>query len=175
MNLLPPTIIRRRQYYTLCLQMAAVQAVIFLLFILSVWFFDFTIRSREIQAMEFDMKLQDERFIESEAVAMALREYHIRGTAQQEIAVWLELPHFDMDKLDMVKETLPAGVVLLQMDMDEDEATLTLWSENLSLSDIHRDAWLATGLVSRVRLVSATVTEDGAVQYTLTLRWKNES
>ena len=173
MNLLPPAIIRRRRYYSLCLQLAAIQAVIFLLLILSVAVFDLTIRTREAQTIEFDMHLQDERFIESEIAAAALRYHYTREAAQQEITDWLELPFFDIQRLDMIKETLPQGVSLLQLDLEEEGAAMTFLAENLSLSDTHREALIDTGLVSRVRLISATAAYDGSVQYVLALRWQD--
>lgn len=174
MNLLPPNIMRHRRIYALCIRLAAIQAVIFLLIILSVMGFDITLRLREAQIAALDLEMQGDHFVKSEAVAIALREHNARETAQQDAVAWLELPFFNMERLDMMKETLPEGVRLIQIDIDEAGATLTLEAENLSLADIHRETWISTGLVSRVQLTSATA-QEGMVRYVLALRWTDES
>ena len=174
MNLLPPNLMRYRRLCAVCIRLAAIQAVIFLLLILSVAGFDLTIRLRETQIAELDLLMQSEKFAGSEAVAIALREHYAREAAQQDAVAWLELPFFNMERLDMIKETLPSGVRLIQIDMDEIGATLTLKAENLSLADIHRETWISTGLVSRVQLISATA-QEGMVRYVLALRWIDES
>lgn len=174
MNLLPPSIMRHRRFYALCIRLAAIQAVIFLVLILSVEGFDLTLRLREAQIIKLDLEMQGEQFVESEAVAFALREHNAREAAQQDAVDWLELPFFNIERLDMMKETLPRGVRLVQIDIDEIGATLTLEAENLSLADIHRETWISTGLVSRVQLTSASARE-GMVWYVLALRWTDES
>ena len=174
MNLLPPKIMRRRQIYSECKKLAAIQAVIFLLFILSVASIDRVIVLREGHIAEMNMKLEDERFAESEAIAQAIRNHYAREAAQQAAAAWLELPVFNTERLNMMRETLPHGVSLLNIDINEHGALLTSETMNLSLSDIHRDAWLATGLVSRVQLASAVVTEEKRVRYILALHWAYE-
>ena len=174
MNLIPPKIMRNRQLYALCIRLAAIQAVIFLLLILSVVGFDLTLRLRDARIAQLDLEMQGEQFAESEAVAVALREHNAREAAQQDAVDWLELPFFNIERLDMMKETLPRGVNLVQIDIDETGATLTLEAENLSLADIHRETWISTGLVSRVQLISATA-QEGMVRYVLALRWIDES
>jgi len=153
--------------------MAAIQAVIFLLLILLVWAFDITIRWRETQAVNLTTQLSDGRFTNSEAAAALLREHHARDIAQNELSLWLALPVFNMERIDMVKETMPTGVALMLMDMDEHGATLTFQTTNLSLVDIHREAWLASGMVDRVQLVSAVSAEAGKIQYILNLHWQD--
>jgi len=155
--------------------MAAIQAVIFLILVLLVWVFDLTIGLRDIRAAGLDMRLSDERFVSSEAAAASLREYHAGRIAQDEMVSWLELPMFNVKRLDMVKETMPPGVELIQLDIDELGAVLTFQTANLSLVDIHREAWLSTGLVSRVQLASASSVEEERIRYILNLHWNNES
>ena len=174
MNLLPPDIIRQRKLYTHCIRLAVIQAVIFLLLILSVWALTLTIGLRETYAIALSMQLQDERFVKSEALVLALREHSAIEAAQQTITDWLALPVFNAERLEMIQETLPAGVQLFNVDIDSHEATLTFYTEDLSLVDLHRDAWISTGLASRVQLVSASVADGGRVQYILSLHWINE-
>jgi len=170
MNLLPSNILHRRKIYAYCSRLAAVQAVIFLLFVLTVWAFNFVIELREARAARISLQIQDERFVKSEEVVQALRN-HSAGQAMQE-ALRLQLPIFDTKRLDMIKDTLPMGTWLTQVDMDEAGAVLTLLTEDLSLIDIHRDAWIATGLASQVQLASIVSAGGGEMQYILTLRWK---
>lgn len=174
MKLFPQEILRSRQRYNIGIKLAALQAVIFLFLMLFVAAVDASIRHRENQSMYLNMQLQDIRFLESEEVALLLREYRANEVSQAQVAYWLELPHFNTDRLNMVQETLPFGVQLLSVDIDEGGAFLTVQARNLSLADIHREAWISTGLVDRVQLDSATSNTDGTVQYRLSLRWCHE-
>ena len=171
MNLLPPQIINRRRLYKECKILAAVQAVIFLSFVLSVFAFDYFILFRDHRINEINIMLEDERFAESEAVAHAIRDHHSWEAAQQATVAWLELPTFNTKRLQMMLETLPQGVSLLNIEVNENGALLTSETFNMSLSDIHRDAWYNTGLVSRVQLSSVVVTDEGALRYILALHW----
>ena len=173
-KLFPQEILRSRQRYNIGIKLAALQAVIFLFLMLFVAAVDASIRHRENQSMYLNMQLQDIRFLESEEVALLLREYRANEVSQAQVAYWLELPHFNTDRLNMVQETLPFGVQLLSVDIDEGGAFLTVQARNLSLADIHREAWISTGLVDRVQLDSATSNTDGTVQYRLSLRWCHE-
>ena len=175
MNLLPSDILRKRKLYAELKRLAAVQAVIFLLLILLVWALYLTIRTRETRAEEINIHLQNSRFAESEALARALRDHHARKAAEQSSAYWLELSAFNTKRLDMMYETLPLGVSLIYIDVNERGAVLTGHTEDLSLADIHREAWMSTNLVYRVQLSSATVTETGTVKYVLTLHWTDEN
>jgi len=173
MNLLPLDIIKRKQTQSLIIRLAAVQAVIFLLFILFVWSLHLTIGFREQRIAQLDAKLQDERFINSEAIAQALQDRNAQNLAQQEAVQWFELPTFYIERFEMIKETLPPGVRLIHADLDEEGATLSFITNNLSLADIHREAWSDTGLVSRVQLISAVSSAEmqGDIRYVLGLRW----
>ena len=174
MNLLPPEIINRRKFYAQCKKLAAIQAVIFLSFVLIVLGLELIIELADARYAELNMLMADDRFVESERVAQVLREHRAQGVAQQAAATWLELPVFNIKRLEMVKETLPQGVELLHMEMDEFGAILTNYTINLSLADIHRDAWMATGLVSHVQLTSASTREDERIRYVLSIRWSYE-
>jgi len=138
-----------------------------LLMILFVWAFDLTISLREAQAAAF---VQDERFYASEAVAQALRDLLAREAAERQLVDFLELPLFDVKRLTMVAETMPAGVQLLHADIDEYGAVLTFLTVNLSLADIHREAWLESGIAESVQMTSVIAT-DNALRYVLSLRW----
>lgn len=174
MNLLPVKIVRRRQLLALAIRLAAIQAVIFLLIILAVWLFDFTIGIRAAFITELDRQISAERFLQSEAAAQALRDFHLHRTAELDLAHWLELPTFESERLSKVKAALPEGVWLLHVNLDEGGAALTLLTRNLSLADIHREAWISSGLVEFAQMTSAVAVEDAMVRYVLTLRWANE-
>lgn len=174
MNLLPPDIMRRRKLYNGLKKMAAVQAVIFLLSVLLVQVTDLTIRLREVQTVNLEMEIQSERFVKSEAVIQEIREYHVLGAAQYDAVIWLNVPAFNTNRLDMIEATLPMGVRLINIELERSGATISAETENLSLADIHRDEWAATGLVSRAHLTYANVAIDGTVRYILSLRWVEE-
>ena len=174
MNLLPSKIKHRRQIQAECKRLTAVQAVIFLLFVLSVAGLDFIITYREDLFYATGLQMQDERFIRSEAVARVIQDRNLRISEQQAVADWLGLPAFDIARLNMLKETMPTGITMIHADIDEHGAQLTFYTKNLSLADIHRVAWMATGLVDRVSLASTVVTDGGGVQYVLALWWVYE-
>lgn len=171
MNLLPPDIMRKRQRNALLKRLAAIQAVIFLLLILSVYLLHLTISAREARLDEISLLLEDERFVESEAIARALRDHHTQQAEGLAAADRLDLRPFNMERLQMMQETLPPGVSLTRIEMDQWGAILTNYSPNLSLSDIHRDAWMSTDLVSRAQLASVTVAEGDMTRYVLALHW----
>jgi len=169
MNLLPPQILQKRQQMNLYKKMAAIQAVIFLLSILIVTSLSLASRIQEAQILEFNTRVQDSRFQESESIAKALQENFT--TNENDSFDTLNLAYFDVTRLKKLEETLPSGVQLIQFDTDAETATILAQTYNLSLADIHRDAWIATGLVYQTRLVSATSFEDGRIQYVLSIIW----
>ena len=171
MNLLPPKIQKRRKLYTSLKRMAAIQAVIFLSIMLLVTIFDYFISIRIAQASNLRLSLQDERFAQSQAVVQAIQDHHARQAAEAQIADMLGLTTFSTKKLDILQETIPTGVSLLNIDIDTNGAVLTGYTQNLSLSDIHRQALQDTGLVTEVRLTSAIVTYTGGIRYVISLRW----
>ena len=171
MNLLPLEVKRKRQRSALFIKLAAAQAVILLLLVMIVLGFDVAIRIMEGREVELAAQVADERFAESEEEMRRLREREGQEAAQQEAARWLELPEFEVKRLEALEETLPTGVLLHSADIDEEGAQLTLLTRNLSLADIHRYAWEATELVYRVQMVSAVSTEDGFVRYILAISW----
>lgn len=172
MNLLPTNLMRRKQLCAQCKRLAAVQVVIFLLFVLTVGIIELILHSHETQRAGIILQLQDERFTASETEAQALRDHIAKVEAGQRAVELLDLPVFNTYRLDMICHTLPEGVILTHIDKTETGAILTNYTEDLSLSDIHRDAWMATGLVSRVQLTSAVVTDTGGVRYILSLHWE---
>ena len=171
MNLLPPDILRRRRIFTLIIRLTAVQAVIFLSFVLFVLIFDFTLRIYSDRVQYISTQFSDERFTESEAVTQEIREIYANKDRQAEVAYWLEFSFFDSNRLDKIRETLPPGVYLLQADIDEGGALLTVKTLNLSLADIHRDTWVDTGLVSWAQLSYVSGMGDGVMRYVLNIRW----
>ena len=170
MNLLPPKILHKRQQINLYKKMAAVQAVIFLLSILLVIALTVAERTQERQILKLNAQVQNPRFQESEALARAIQENHMIDTD----SLNLDFPNFDITKIIKLKETLPKGVQLIHFDTDAEMATLIAQTDKLSLTDIHRDAWVATGLVYQTRLVSAVYFDDGVIQYALSIIWDNQ-
>ena len=172
MNLLPQEIMYKRQRNKLFYKIAAVQAVIFLLVILIVGVLEFSIVLRERKISSLRLEIQHERFTESEAAAAAIRNLHARDAAQLEAAVWLELREFCIMRLDVLKETLPSEVRLVNADMDDYGVFITAQTYCLSLSDIHREKLMLTGLVYQAQMTSATLVEGGQMRYVLVVRWK---
>ena len=175
MNLLPPEIIKKRQCNRLYIKMAAIQAVIFLSLILLVWCLDVLIVKRDTQIVELGIKLQDARFAESENLAQAVRENIIGEFNRENILDEIDLPYFNVNRVKELTNTLPVGVRLIYFDTDAEAAVLTAQTSNLSLADVHRDAWIATGLVEQVRLASANSLEGGVIQYVLNIVWLCEN
>ena len=174
MNLLPRKLIQRRQIHTEIKRLAAIQAVIFLLIILLVGVFELFIELRNTQIEEIAIHITDEKFAKSEAIAQEIRNFHTRIANEQVAIEWLELPIFDINRLDMILETLPQGVTLLRIDIDEQRGIVTALTDDLSLSDNHRYAWMSTGLVSRTQLISAIAVEERMIQYVLALHWVDD-
>ena len=171
MNLLPPKILHKRQQISLYKKMAAIQAVIFLLLILLVTILGLAERTQEAQILELNEKVRDSRFQQSEALARSIQEdLNLSGSSSIDN---LNLANFDITRINKLDETLPRGVQLIQFDTDAETAILTAQTNNLSLADTHRDAWLATELVYQIRLVSAVYFEDGVIQYVLSIIWDN--
>jgi len=167
MNLLPPKILQKRQQTNLYKKMAAIQAVIFLLAILIVMLLSMAARRQEAQILELNAQVQNPRFNESEAIARAVQENFTPNNS----GLNLYISNFDITKIIKLEETLPNGIQLIYFNTDAEMATLIAQTNNLSLADIHRDAWLATGLVYQTRLVSAVSFEDGVIQYVLSIIW----
>jgi len=170
MNLLPPQILQKRQQINLFKKMAAIQAVIFLLSILIVVSLILAERMQETQISALNSKIQDSRFHESESIASAV---HDNFTVSTNGLFDIHINYFDISRISKLQETLPSGVQLIQFDTNAEIATLIAQTNNLSLADIHRDAWLDTGLVYQTRLVSAVSFEDGVIQYVLSIIWSN--
>ena len=174
MNLLPVKINRRKQLLSLGIRLAVIQAVILSLIVLTVWLIDSTIGMRAAYITELDKQISAERFVQPEAAAQALRDFHLYQANEMELIYWLELPFFNVKRLSMLKQTLPEGVSLLQATLDEGGAVLTLLTENISLADVHREAWIYTGLVETAQMTSMIGLGDGMLRYVLTLRWLYE-
>ena len=172
MNLLPQKIMYKRQRNKLFCKIAAIQAVIFFFTILIVATLEVSIVLLERRISGLDLEIHHERFIESEAAAAAIRNHIARDAAQLEAAAWLELTEFCTKRLDILKETLPLGVELVSADMDNRTASITALTPSLSLSDIHREELMLTGLVYQVQLTSAVLVDGGQMQYRLAVRWK---
>ena len=172
MNLLPAEILYRRQIYAECRKFAAVQVAIFLLMVIAVFIFDYIIAQSASRTAVASSYLYNERFTESEAIARKIQNHNERMAAQRTIETQLNLSVFDIRRLQIITETLPVGVFLLDIDINEYNAVLTVETTNLALSDTHREALTDTGLVSGVKLASVIITEDGTAQYTLMLLWK---
>ncbi|MCL2016914.1 MAG: hypothetical protein FWG68_11780 [Defluviitaleaceae bacterium] len=175
MNLLPAKIVRTRQLSRQLSKLAVVQAGILLLFGAVLLVFSVAESGQQVHAQTIAQQMQDDRFSQSEAMSTVLQEHHARGHYEQSISQHLNLPAFDVDKLYKMTETLPTGVILLNVNVDENGATLNLQTTSLTLADLHRDNWLNTGLVERVQMTSATVTENAHVRYVLALAWRYES
>jgi len=127
------------------------------------------VRRQEEQILALNAKVQNPRFNESETIARALQENFVLN----ENELNLYIGNFNVSKIEKLNETLPRGVQLINFDTDAEMATLIAQTNNLSLADIHRDAWMATGIVYQTRLVSAVSFEDGVIHYVLSIIWNN--
>jgi len=172
MNFLPQTILERRKKIRLFVVLTAVQAVIFLCFILVVWKTSMTISHMEEHLSELNVRLYSDDFTDSEQIAAFLQIHIEREALQQEARYILQLPIFDIQRIDMITTTLPDGVQLLFFTVTETGATISARTSDLRRADFHRHALLDSGLVSTVQLDEAISHEGGFVRYTLTLRWQ---
>jgi len=171
MNLLPPEILQKRQLTSLYIKMAAIQAVIFLLIVLIVAGLSLAIRVKEAQVSDINMKLQEPRFERSEYL---VRLIHVNySDSIVNVNEILRLPDFNITWADRLDYTLPTGVQLMQFETDFERATLIAQTRNISLADIHREAWLATGLVHQISMASAIYLDGGVIQYVLDIVWSN--
>ena len=174
-NLLPESIIHRRRIYAQCIRLLTVQSIIVFILLLLIFMIDVAINWRYAEINVLNAKIQEERFISSDLTAEAISEHHAKESDQLAKAALLALPVFNVMRLYTIKESLPIGVELLQVDMNENGATMELKAQNLSLADVHGEGWIYTGLVYSAQLTSAYVARDGSVRYTLTLHWAYES
>ena len=171
MNLLPAHILHRRQIYAECKKLAALQLVIILLIVLAVYTLDYIIALHVSRAAAALPYINSERFTESEAIARDIQNHNARTTAQHITAAELGLSVFDTKRLDAVAQTLPDGVYLRSVDINEYGAILTAETKNIALSDKHRAALMDTGLISEIQLASVIITEDNTAVYTFALLW----
>jgi len=171
LNLLPPQVLRRRHINRLVAQITALQAVIFLLAVLSVWYLAVAIGTKEAQAEALAWQLQNERFAMTEATIMALRAHQAQTATREEAFDWVAFPAFDARRFALLAETLPPDVDLIRVDMNPAGAVLTGHTQDLRLADFHRAAWAASGLVESAWLASVARQDDGQLQYDLVLRW----
>ena len=169
--LFPSAIINKRRRNALFLKLAALQAVILLLIILAVLYTDLTISRNESRLLELSYQQQSQTYNPAEEAARILREFEAQANIQQQAAFLLELPQFNIYRLELLWETIPTGVQLYSAEFDEAGALLTLITNNLSLADIHRYNWENTGLVARAQLISVSSAEDALLRYNLALNW----
>ncbi|MCL1989151.1 MAG: hypothetical protein FWG64_14445 [Firmicutes bacterium] len=175
MNLLPTKIISTRTVSGQIKKLATVQIVIIGVFAMALLAITLTANFQQTQAQILGQQLQHDRFSHSEEMQQIVQDYQMQTHYEQSIASHLNLPVFNIDKLQMIQQTLPDGVILLNATVDDIGATLFLDTDNLALADVHRDAWVNTGLTSRVQMTSATLTEDSQIRYVLSVVWQNES
>ena len=149
--------------------MAAIQAVIFLLFLLFVNLSDVAIRMQAQQVAALQAEVNAPPFAAYRAAAQAQLANQQRIQQQAALLQPLGLVNFDPAWLAFM-HTLPPQVQIHRVEMDSQGATLQFIVPSLSMVDIHRRYFAESGLVSQVRATHMALYGDEVV-YTLVLVW----
>jgi hypothetical protein len=168
MNFLPTDLAAKRRRVKQYKRMAVLEAAFSLIFAAVLFTLNFYIDAREAHTATLNDLIGEERYIESEKAAQSLR---LSNQGEDKLI----FPVFYAKRLEMLHETLPSLVTLIQADIDDDSALITAQTADLSLADAHRDAWVGTGLVSQVQLLSVDASEGNAIRYVISLTWKDEA
>lgn len=169
LNLMPLWARQKQQKRRLWKWLGVVEAVIFLLAVLSTGFTYRAVGTAQSRLAWLDAQLRNEQYTEADQIAGALKDAEAEWAKRQARQATLPETLFGYAWLDAVNQSIPEGVSLMEIDRRDRRVTITATAAQVRQMEQHRAALAETDCFAWVRIGAASRIEDGRMQYTLSL------